>query len=65
MKENKKILILRRIAHTFNEANITWALGASMLLYFKGITSEFRDIDIMVANEDITSAKEIAFATCL
>ncbi len=41
----KKIELLQKIAHRFNEANIEWALGASMLLYFKGIISEFHDID--------------------
>ena len=41
----KKIELLQKIAHRFNEANIEWALGASMLLYFKGILSEFHDID--------------------
>ena len=39
----KKIELLQKIAHQFNEANIEWALGASMLLYFKGIISEFHD----------------------
>lgn len=29
-----KIKLLKKIAHKFNEENITWALGASMLLYF-------------------------------
>ena len=56
---DKKLSVLKRIACEFNKANITWALGASMLLYFKGITSEFHDIDIMVTNEDVALAKEI------
>ena len=30
----KKIELLQKIAHRFNEANVEWALGASMLLYF-------------------------------
>lgn len=59
MDINKKLSVLAKIAHEFNQSNITWALGASMLLYFKGITSEFHDIDIMVLNEDAGSAKEI------
>ena len=46
----KKIELLQKIAHRFNEANIEWALGASMLLYFKGIISEFHDIDFMMLN---------------
>ena len=41
----KKIELLQKIAHRFNEANIEWALGASMLLYFKGIISEFHDAE--------------------
>lgn len=59
MDTNKKLIVLKRIASEFNKANITWALGASMLLYFKGITSEFHDIDIMIANEDAILAKDI------
>lgn len=30
-----------------------------MLLYFKGITSEFHDIDIMVSEEEFDIAKEV------
>ena len=41
----RKIELLKRIAHRFNEAGVVWALGASMLLYFKGIAPEFHDID--------------------
>lgn len=54
-----KIELLKRIAHEFNKKNITWALGASMLLYFKGVASEFHDIDLMVSNDDIDMAKDI------
>ena len=35
----EKIQLLLRIAHQLNAAGVEWALGASMLLYFKGITS--------------------------
>ena len=56
---NKKIELLKKIALRFNDANITWALGASMLLYFKKITIEFHDIDLMIANEDVESVKKI------
>lgn len=49
----KKIEVLKEIAHRFNEAHVMWSLGASMLLYFKGITTEFHDIDLMIANEDV------------
>lgn len=56
---NKKVELLKEIAQRLNTANITWALGASMLLYFKGITSTFHDIDLMISNENVESVREI------
>ena len=58
-KEQKKIELLQKIAHRLNEAHVQWALGASMLLYFKGITSEFHDIDLMVADHDAECVRTI------
>lgn len=55
----RKIELLKIIAKKFNEANVTWALGASMMLYFKKITQEFHDIDLMITNESVESAREI------
>ena len=46
----KKIELLQKIAHRFNEANIEWALGASMLLYFKGIISDYFTFHPQVSN---------------
>lgn len=54
-----KLTILSHIAKELNQKNVTWAVGASMLLYFKGIISEFHDIDIMVAEEDVEIVKEV------
>lgn len=54
-----KLTVLARIAEEFNHKDVTWAIGASLLLYFKGITSEFHDIDIMVAEEDVETVKNI------
>ena len=48
MDADTKITVLKRVAARFNAAGITWALGASMLLYFKRIAPEFHDIDLMV-----------------
>ncbi len=55
----KKIELLQKIAHRSNEANIEWALGASMLLYFKGIISEFHDIDLMISVHDAEQVRTI------
>ena len=56
---NEKIELLKEIAQRFNTTGITWALGASMLLYFKGITSTFHDIDLMIADENVEAVREI------
>ena len=58
-EEQKKIELLQKIAHCLNEAHVQWALGASMLLYFKSITSEFHDIDLMVADHDAECVRTI------
>ena len=58
-EKQKKTELLQKIAHRLNEAHVQWALGASMLLYFKGITSEFHDIDLMVADHDAECVRTI------
>ena len=55
----EKIQLLLRIAHRLNEAGVEWALGASMLLYFKDITSDFHGIDLMVADCDAECVRTI------
>lgn len=59
MDTRQKLDVLRRIAGELNRAHITWALGASMLLYFKGVTDTFHDIDLMVKTEDAEAARDI------
>ena len=59
MEKQKKIELLQKIAHRLNEAHVQWALGASMLLYFKGITSEFHDIDLLVSEHDAECVRTI------
>ena len=59
MEKQKKIELLQKIAHRLNEAHVQWALGASMLLYFKGITSEFHDIDLLVSEHDAECVSRI------
>ena len=55
----EKLELLEKIAYHFNKENVEWALGASMLLYFKGITTEFHDIDLMVSTDDAKKVKDI------
>lgn len=55
----EKLELLEKIAYYFNKENVEWALGASMLLYFKGITTEFHDIDLIVSTDDVKKVKDI------
>lgn len=54
-----KLSVLTRIAEKLNAADITWAVGASLLLYFKGISDSFNDIDLMVVEADAERAKSL------
>jgi hypothetical protein len=58
-KIEHKLTVLSQIAQELNQKNITWAVGASLLLYFKGIVTDFHDIDIMVAEDDANEAKAV------
>ena len=54
-----KLDVLATIAERFNREGVTWAVGASLLLYLKGKIDVFHDIDIMLMEEDIDKAKAI------
>lgn len=55
----EKIQLLIKIAHKLNESNVEWVLGASMMLYFKGIVTEFHDIDLLIAEKNIEIVNSI------
>ena len=60
MKDTEhKLDVLAVVAQRFNRENITWAVGASLLLYLKGKTEVFHDIDIMLMEADAENAKAI------
>lgn len=59
MKKKQKLEVLVKIARLLNENNITWAIGGSLMLYFKGIIDDFHDIDIMVIEEDVQKLREL------
>lgn len=48
----EKLLILSKLAKEFNKQKLLWAVGSSLLLYFKGYVDTFHDIDLMVADAD-------------
>ncbi len=59
MENEQKLRVLQTIAKRLNAANVTWAVGGSMLLYFKGVVSEFHDIDIIVKTDDAETVREL------
>ncbi|KPU42693.1 hypothetical protein OXPF_37470 [Oxobacter pfennigii] len=59
MDTEKKLAALVKIAEILNQNGITWAVGASSLLYIKGITHDFHDIDIMISENDVEKVKAL------
>ena len=55
---DKKLKVLSDIAHELNKRQIIWAVGASLLLYFKGKVDDFHDIDLMVHEDDVEKLRE-------
>ena len=56
---DRKMNVLCKIAHALNKENVTWVVGASLLLYLKGIVNDFHDIDILVLEEDVPKVKQV------
>lgn len=44
----KRLAALKRVASLLNGAGIPWALGASGMLYLRGIAPAFHDLDVMI-----------------
>lgn len=50
------LTVLSKIAKVLNQEKVTWAVGASVLLYFHQLVEKPNDIDVFVAIEDIEAA---------
>ena len=55
-KMEKKLKVLAALAADLNESDILWAVGASAMLFLRGIVKEFRDIDLLVCEDDVEIA---------
>ncbi len=53
---NELQTVLLNIAMLFNDHNIKWALGGSLMLYYFKLVDDARDIDIIIAEKDISRA---------
>lgn len=56
MDKQAKLQVLADIAGALNGEGVTWAVGGSLLLWFKGIADDFHDIDLSLAPEDVPKA---------
>ena len=55
----KKLILLAEIARKFNEKHIRWAVGASLMLYLRGVADHFNDLDLFVEEDDLESARAV------
>lgn len=51
--------VLKTIATLFNEAELDWAVGASLVLYHNGIVDNVNDIDIVIEGKDVKKAEAL------
>ncbi len=54
-----KLKTLADIASVFNAHQLTWAIGASLMLFLRGRVDRFHDIDVFVSEHDIDKAREL------
>ena len=53
-----RLPIIKKVAKALNDKGVRWALGGSSLLYLKGISNNFNDLDIMILESDRDAAVE-------
>jgi hypothetical protein len=56
--------VLVKIAKKLNKADITWALGGSVMLKLRGLPVKPNDIDLLVSLEDVEKADRVIKNLC-
>jgi hypothetical protein len=56
---DKKLKVLYKLANLLNTHKIKWNVGASCMLYLRGLVPSFNDIDIMIQEKDVTKLKKL------
>ncbi len=59
MTTEDKLAVLSKLGRALNEAKVTWAVGASLMLYLNKKAMDFNDIDIMTTEQDAERVREI------
>jgi hypothetical protein len=54
----EKIAVLAKAAAALNAAGVTWAVGASALLYLEGVANTFNDVDLLVVEGEMSAAEQ-------
>ena len=54
-----KLLVLTQLAEMLNRQKLRWAIGGSLMLYLRGVVSDFKDIDLFVTLEDAQQVIEL------
>lgn len=60
--QDDKLRVLADIAHVLNAHHVVWAVGGSLLLYFREKADSFHDIDLMVCEEDAEKVRSLLCA---
>lgn len=55
-KFEKKKSFLLHLADEFNKLGVHWCLTCSSTLFFRGITTDFHDFDVLIDYQDISKA---------
>lgn len=58
MNADTRLATLARAARALNAARVSWAVGASALLYLRGVTDTFHDFDLQLAQGEAQAADE-------
>lgn len=59
MEIKDKLNVLKETAKLFDQNGILYGLGASCLLYFKGIVTDFHDLDFTIEEKDGEKVKKL------
>ncbi len=62
MEEKTTFPALGKAARALNAAGVEWALGASAMMYFRGLTDTFHDYDLLIADGHMDTAKAALLA---
>ena len=62
MEQREKLDALALAACALNKAGITWAVGASALLFLENVTDSFNDLDLLIGSGEADFAKTVLLA---